>query len=171
MLSINLRPSKLEDFDDLFVIVSNPDIMKWVNKGTPWSRDVLEERLRYSETDWKDPKQASWLHWTVEYDDKIVGYVYIHKLNVSYLHKKGLPSEFWAITRILASEYHGRGIGTEVGRLVLEQFYTIKGEQEKLYSLSRQQNISARKSIEKIGSKFVCKVCIKNEHFNLFCLN
>ncbi|WP_179273662.1 MULTISPECIES: GNAT family N-acetyltransferase [unclassified Rhodococcus (in: high G+C Gram-positive bacteria)] len=45
MTRLQLRPAVPSDADFLFSMASDPDVVRWVGGGTPWSRDYFDGRF------------------------------------------------------------------------------------------------------------------------------
>lgn len=166
---ITLKPVKKGDFDGLFPIVQNKDVMKYIKTGEIWNEEKLREFLKWGEHDMsKEPLKNDSFYWTIYSSTNIIGCIGVHKWKhvPEKLHK--IKDEYYT-TRFIDPEYQGKGIGTYVMALALKSFFALRPDKKFVVSLSLSNNIASQKSLLKIGFKQQKhSVMVRDSKYNIF---
>jgi RimJ/RimL family protein N-acetyltransferase len=157
MNNIILKNITENDKEDLYKIVSNHKIMKYVGDRKIWNKEKLNNFIKYKEED-KNNKDI--LYCKIENKQKqLIGVVGIHK----YPNEK-----IYSITQFLDSKYQGKNIGTLSGKKIINKFINYNPNIKNIYSIILVKNIKAQKSAEKVGFIFDDIIQIHNKTYKKF---
>lgn len=169
--NISITPISTKHKEGLLPIVSNIDVMKYIKKGEIWNETKLIEFLKWGSHDMKkEPIKNDSFYWTIlnNKNKDIVGVIGIHKWKSIPTKLNKYKDEFYT-TRFLNPDYQGKGIGTYVMALALEQFFTLRPDKKMVLSLSLTHNIPSHKSLMKIGfKKSKTTIDIETKEYNIF---
>ena len=124
-----------EQFIELYNIVSNDDIMKWIGNGKIWTKEKLMELIKYSKEDYYDNfKSSKYLYNIVLHKNKVIGLIGLHpyKINNNSLQ----------ITILISKEYQGKGLSKKIIKKIisLKKKYFNKYD---LYYIYKKTNIKS----------------------------
>jgi ribosomal-protein-alanine N-acetyltransferase len=139
---LRLRMFTPEDLAPLSVIFADPDVTEYLGKdGRPISVEETTFALTSIIQHWH---KHGFGRWAVEdkAQGKLLGYAGIRSL-------EGQPE----LVYLLAKEYWGMGLATEVAAACLRYGFTEKGF-DSILALTRPLNVRSRRVMEKIGMRF-----------------
>ena len=149
-------PIKLEKITksnkkDLFELVSNINVMKYVGKRQVWSEEKTNKFINYCLKEKNtNNKNTLYLKIVYEKDGKFIGIIGIHKYEET--------DKDFEVTYYIKKEDQGKGIGTYSLKLMLDKFHEIHPKVKRVVSDTLSNNIPAQKSLIKNGFMFVKKV-------------
>jgi ribosomal-protein-alanine N-acetyltransferase len=139
---LRLRMFTLDDLDALSLLFADPEVMQHLGKDClPVSKDETDLALQSMIRHWQ---KHGFGRWAVEDKEerRLIGYAGIRSLEGEA-----------ELVYLLAKEYWGRGLGTEVARACLKYGFTEK-RFDSILALARPLNLRSRKVMENIGMKF-----------------
>jgi ribosomal-protein-alanine N-acetyltransferase len=137
-----LRMFTEDDLDALSEILADPDVMEYIGKdGLPISKEETSVALQSIIRHWQ---QHGFGRWAVEdkAERKLIGYAGIRSL-------EGQAEMVY----LLAKEYWGRGLATEVAGACLWYGFCQK-HFDSILALTRPLNVRSRSVMKKIGMRF-----------------
>lgn len=139
-----------KDRDDIRGLVTDNDVMKYVGGRKIWDNGKLDKFMKYTLKEYESKSRDNIFMKIVddkeEYQGKtFVGLVGIHKYEGEDGH---------SITIMLKKESQGKGIGTSVISLILDEFHKINDKIQYIISDTLDYNIAAQKSLIKAGFIF-----------------
>jgi RimJ/RimL family protein N-acetyltransferase len=138
-----LRQFSMADINDLSVIRSDPEVMRFIGAGQPHSVDQVRESLEHILSGWK---QDGFGRWAVVHkpDKKLMGWCGLALLD---------KTEEIEIGYGIAKEYWGRGFTTEAAAASIRYgFEELK--LNRIVAVAMPENIASRRVMEKIGMRF-----------------
>ena len=149
---IKLDKITKENKKDLFNIVSNLNVMKFVGSREVWSEKKTNNFINYCvKEENTNNKDTLFLKIVYKKSNKFIGIVGIHKRN----YKK---DEDFEVTYYLNKKEQGKGFGTMALGLLLDKFHNIHPIIKKVYSDTLSNNIGGQKSLIKSGFMFLKKI-------------
>lgn len=142
-----LRRFTAADVDNLFELDSDPEVMRFLNGGTPTLRAVIEREILPRFLQYREHSTGHG-HWAA-----------IEKATGDFLGWFGLvPSEGDADTAELGYRLRraawGKGYGTEGARTLIRHGFTRLGAQ-RIIATTYQDNLASRRVMEKTGMRLV----------------
>ncbi|MCP4751496.1 MAG: GNAT family N-acetyltransferase [Proteobacteria bacterium] len=141
-----LRGQSEEDFDELFEMNADPDVMRYIGDGQAlkWPRKDAFERFRRSIAEWQ----------TLEYYNLAV----YEKRRNRYLGWCG----FWKLAFLndielgyrYAKHAWGKGYATEAGSAMIRNGF-VDSDLKKLLARHHPKNLASKRVLEKLGFKYV----------------
>ncbi len=127
--------------DDLYRLLSDPDVVKYVGNGKPCSRAETETALASFGKHWK---RHGFGRWAIIGKDtqKLIGYGGLRML-----------FETPEIVYHLAKEYWRRGLATEMARAVLRYGFE-EHDFERIVAIAMPENKASIRVMEKIGMSY-----------------
>jgi RimJ/RimL family protein N-acetyltransferase len=142
-----LRALRAEDLDPFAAIVSDPEVMRFLDDGEPLTRQTCWRGMALFLGHWH-LRGYGW--WGVE--ERATG---------RFLGRVGLYNpEGWPgieLGWLLARSSWGKGYATEAGRAALEWGFTVVGADE-IISIIRPQNSRSIRVAEKLGERLVSPI-------------
>jgi ribosomal-protein-alanine N-acetyltransferase len=137
---LRLRCFTLDDFDDLFRLYSDVEVMKYLS---PRSKGQTQVSLIKHIQQWQDHNLGMW--------------AVVHKQSGKLIGRCGLGfldnTPEVELGYVLDKSYWNLGLGTEASIATLSYgFLTIK--LERIVAIANPQNIASRRVIEKLGMKY-----------------
>lgn len=142
-----LRQFTEADVDHLFDLDSDPEVMRFLNGGTPTPRDIIQNDIL-----------PRFLH----YDERLPGYGFwaaIEKATGDFLGwfsfrpSDGIPDEVQLGYRLRKAAW-GKGYATEGSRALIHTGFTELGVQ-RIIATTYQDNVASRRVMEKVGMTLV----------------
>ena len=133
-MKLVIRKMKIEDAGPLFELMSNPEVMKYMEP--PYDYDKTVEFLE--EYGIKEPPYV----FTVTDEDKFVGYAIFHEYEEDSME----------IGWVLSPSVWGRGYATELTHMMMEQ---AKGQTQKLIIECDPEQKASQRIAEKCGFTFI----------------
>ena len=141
---LSLEPWKADDWVAFRPIAADPEVMRHINGGVPWSDDeirlfVERQIALYQERGfcrWKLIEKAS---------GGLIGFCGVGRW-------RGYPEleiGWW-----LAREWWGRGLATEAAHAALEDVFK-RAELDRVISIARPANVASIRIMRKLGMRFV----------------
>lgn len=138
-----LRRFKIEDYEDMFVWASNPEVTKYLSYETHKTPNESKETLCL----WvKYYKSKRTYNWAIEYNGKAIGNISVVKQHRSECHLG------WQID----IKYWSKGIMTEAANAVLDYLFTVGFK--KISSAHNIENIGSGRVMQKIGMTKYCTI-------------
>jgi len=142
-----LRRFTEADGAHLFDLDNDPEVMRFINGGTPTPRDVIENEIL-----------PGFLH----YDEGFPGYGFWAAIErasgdflgwFSFRPAEGAPHEASLGYRLHKAAW-GQGYATEGARALIRQGFTVLGVQ-RVVATTYQDNLASRRVMEKVGMTLV----------------
>jgi RimJ/RimL family protein N-acetyltransferase len=138
---LRLRQFTHDDLNDLCRLYSNPDLMRYIGKGTRTKNETqtaLSSIIKHYE--------HGFGMWAVIYKDdgKLIG-----RCGLCFLDKT-LEVE---LGYLLAQSYWGKGLATEASHTSLKYGFEIL-KLDKIVAIAQPENIASRRVMEKVGMKY-----------------
>ncbi|MEW6129816.1 MAG: GNAT family N-acetyltransferase [Acidobacteriota bacterium] len=136
---LRLRRFASNDYDALYRIFSNPEVIKFFGEGDPPSKEETEALLnRYIDAYWQEHHLGKWA--VIDKPSKTLigfcGFTMIRKIpEIAYM---------------FAQEYWGRGLATEAAAACLGYGFEVVGI-ESAIAYTRPENQASKRVLEKIG--------------------
>ena len=152
---------------DLFKIVSNSEVMKFVGDQQPWNLEKLRQLIKYSNEDAKivGNNLRKYFYFVILLNDKIIGLIGLHVQN--YDKSPNFRNKLF-LTRILSSEFQGKGFGTQAIRLAVAEVKQMKPLLFSVFSDTLPENVAASKSLEKAEFFFIGNFKIRNTNYRRY---
>ena len=154
---IKLHKLSKNQLQQLYNIVSNPEVMKMVGSGI-WSIDDLKTKIQYSKEDALTKYKSKYLYYAVEKNKKIIGIIGFHPM---VLHKQGLQ-----ILIIIDIPYQHLGYAKIFRSFLLDKANKYY-KNEKIYILVRSDH--PNKIIKK--HKPLDTLILKNNKYDVYLLS
>ncbi|BCL33668.1 GNAT family N-acetyltransferase [Nostoc sp. MS1] len=137
---LRLRYFTLDDFEDLFRLYSDVEVMKYLS---PRSREQTQASLIKHIQQWQEHNLGMW--------------AVVHKQSSKLIGRCGLGfldnTHEVELGYVLDKSYWNLGLGTEASIATLNYgFLTIK--LKRIVAIANPQNIASRRVIEKVGMKY-----------------
>lgn len=145
---LHLRQFVVDDLDELYRIYSNPEVTKYVGKGSK-SKEETEEALLSMLEHWQ---QNGFGMWAVinKIDNRLIGRCGLCFMDNTLEVELGyLLNEF----------YWGQGLATEASLAALKFGFEVL-KLERIVAVAMPENFASRHIMEKVGMKFE-----KNAHY------
>jgi ribosomal-protein-alanine N-acetyltransferase len=136
---LHLRPFVPGDFEDLFRLYSDPDVMRFIGQGVR-SREETEQGLARGIGHWRDRGFGMWAAF-----DRASGR-FVGRCGIQPLLDTGEVEVGYALHR----EFWGRGLATE-GSLAALRFGFQTIGLSRIVAIARPENAGSRRVLEKAG--------------------
>jgi RimJ/RimL family protein N-acetyltransferase len=136
-----LRAFKMADLDDLSMIFSDPEVVKYLGKGLPARREETECALR---SIIRHRKRHGYGRWAVIFKRtlELIGYGGLRSFH-------GTPE----LVYLLSKSYWGQGLATELARASLK--YGFEEQRfKRIVAMANQANTASQRVMEKVGMTF-----------------
>jgi len=124
-----------EQFIELYNIVSNENIMKWIGNGKIWTKEKLIELIKYSKEDFNNNfKTSKYLYNIILHKNKVIGLIGLHPFKIN--------NNSLQITILLSLDYQGK----KLSKKILNKIISLKKEYFKnydLYYIYKKNNIKS----------------------------
>jgi RimJ/RimL family protein N-acetyltransferase len=139
---LRLRVFNFADLDELALIFSDPEVMKYIGaEGKPMSREETERTLSVFVNDWEKNGFSRWAVCLKE-SGRLIGCCGLKLL-------EGTPE----IIYVLARYYWGRGYGTEAAKASLR--YGLEGfGLDQIVAVTRHENVRSQRMMARIGMRY-----------------
>ena len=131
----------LGDLDELFLIFSDPDVIRYVGTGQPASREETKTALLSIIEHWKRHGFGRWAVVDKE-SERLIGFGGLRSLF-------GTPE----VVYHFAKQYWGKGLATEMARAVIRY-----GFEEHLFdrivAIAKPLNVASTRVMEKVGMRY-----------------
>jgi RimJ/RimL family protein N-acetyltransferase len=136
-----LRRFTMDDLDELSVIFSDPEVVRYLGTGKPAKRDETEHALQTIINHWE---QHGFGRWAVVFKrtQKLIGYGGLRNFH-------NTPE----LVYLLAKRYWGIGLATEIARASLSFGFDEQGF-ERIIAMARLANTASHRVMEKVGMNF-----------------
>jgi [ribosomal protein S5]-alanine N-acetyltransferase len=135
-----LRPVEESDFEDLCELYADPDVMRYLARGHPLTRDETRERLDRMLAHWQDHGYGIWSVFH-RADGEYVG-----RCGIVTTHALGAPEVAYTFYR----RFWGRGLATEACRRVVEHGFEVL-LLPRLLGVARVENVGSQRVMVKLG--------------------
>lgn len=138
---LHLRVPSPADLDALAAIWADPETMRYIGKGVPWTRDEVAARI---ERGAKAHAERGYCFWTVvRNDDAVV----LGQAGVTAIDFNGPEIE---LGYRFGRDHWGRGYATEAARLTINHAFGPLGLQ-RLVAVAYPENEPSRRVLTKVG--------------------
>jgi ribosomal-protein-alanine N-acetyltransferase len=136
-----LRPFTMADLDDLCLIFSDPEVVKYLGKGLPAKREETEYALR---SIIRHRKRHGYGRWAVIFKRtrELIGYGGLRSFH-------GTPE----LVYLLSKSYWGCGLATELALAALKHGFD-KLRFKRIVAMANQANMASQRVMEKVGMTF-----------------
>jgi ribosomal-protein-alanine N-acetyltransferase len=139
---LRLRVFNLADLDELALIFSDPEVMKYIGtEGKPMSRDETEKALDVFVSDWEKYGFSRWAVCLKE-SGRLIGCCGLKLL-------EGTPEVIY----VLARDYWGRGYGSEAAKTSLRYGFECLGL-DQIVAVTRHENVRSQRVMSRIGMRY-----------------
>lgn len=144
MNNISLEKINNSNKKDLFELVSNYNVMKYVGKRNVWSSEKTNKFINYC-TKEVNTQNKNTLYFKIIYKKtkKFIGIIGIHK----YSNK----DKDYTLTVFIKKSEHGKGIGSHALKLILDIFHKKLPHVKHIIGYTLPNNIATQKSLNKNG--------------------
>jgi RimJ/RimL family protein N-acetyltransferase len=136
---LRLRPFVPSDFDDLLQLYSDPEVMRYVGKGTRTPEETHASLERFS-AHWRDLGFGMWALQLKETGE------FVGRCGIFPLADTGQVEVGYTLHR----RFWGRGLATEAAALSLDFGFQNVGL-ERIVAIARTENIGSQRVMQKIG--------------------
>jgi len=113
-----------EQFEQLYKIVSNEEIMKWIGNGKIWTKEKIMELMKYSKEDFNNNfKISKYLYNVVLHKNNVIGLIGLHPYKIN--------NNSIQITLLLSKEYQGK----KLSKRLLNKIILLKKKYFNKYDL------------------------------------
>ena len=137
-----LRTLTLDDLDDLFLILSDPEVIRYVGSGQPASREETRTALLSIINHWKLHGFGRWAVVDKE-SQRLIGFGGLRSLF-------GTPE----VVYHLAKWCWGKGLATEMAGAVLRYGFE-EHPFDRIVAIAKPLNVASVRVMEKVGMKYV----------------
>lgn len=140
---LRLLPWSTEDWVQLCPIAKDPEVVRYISSGQPWS----DERIRgFVERQVTGFAERGYCFWRLQYkaDGEIIGFCGLQPLEGTSEIEIG----WW-----LAQERWGQGLATEAAREALRDAFERVGL-KRVVSIAQPENLASTHIMEKLAMKF-----------------
>lgn len=111
---LTLEPWEAEDWVDFRPIATDPEVLRYINYGVPWTDEQIQEfvnrQIRFYEA-------RAMSRWKMKEGDRVIGFCGANLMNVDGVHE--LELGWW-----VARDRWGQGFATEAARAALADLET-----------------------------------------------
>jgi ribosomal-protein-alanine N-acetyltransferase len=155
---LQLRLFKPDDLDDLFLIFSDPDVVKYLGSGQPARRDETQTALMSIIKHWEVYGFGRWAAICKE-TRKLIGYCGLRNF-------QGTAE----LVYLLSKQYWGMGLATEMARASLKFGFEEK-KFERVIAMAKLANVASQRVMNKVGMAFQKNTLIFNIEVALYSIN
>lgn len=135
---LRLRQFKVEDYRDMFIFGSNPEVNKYLSYKLHQNPEETKNLLVKWVKGYENPETYNW---AIEYEEKVIGNISV----VGFDEKLNAHCLGWQIDR----PYWNRGIMTEAAQAVIDYLFDVGIE--KIAASFDTKNIASGRVMQKIG--------------------
>ena len=157
-MNIKLKNINKNDFDNIYKIVSQKEIMKFIGNGNIWDKEKTHRFINYCLQEQKLPDSKRENYYYKIVSNKLVGIIGFHP----FINFKG-----YFLTIYLDTNEQGKGYFSKSLNLLIDKVKTHKPNITHILSLVNEKN-SKMNIISKFKFKFEKKIKIKNKFFNQY---
>ena len=133
-----LRNWQISDWIDFRPIATDPEVMRYINGGVPWSDEEIQSFVKRQVELYEERHYCRW-KLTRKGATEIVGFC-----GVGFW--QNAPEVGWWLAR----PFWGRGLATEAARAALQDAYQ-RTDLDRIISVARPANIASIRIMEKLG--------------------
>ncbi|MEO6760641.1 MAG: GNAT family N-acetyltransferase [Saprospiraceae bacterium] len=139
---LRIREFRDDDLEDIFRMMSDPDIMRYI-RAPDSERDVVRERMvNWAKYHAEHPKLGVFVLENRE-DSRFAGYCVIRHVDFT-------PGNDLEVGYALAPEYTGKGLATEAAAGMTDYLYR-EMQAEKVVAFTDPANVASQRVLEKCG--------------------
>jgi RimJ/RimL family protein N-acetyltransferase len=154
---LQLRLFRPDDLDDLSLIFSDPDVVRYLGSGQPAGRDETETALMSIIRHWDVHGFGRWAA-VCKQTCKLIGYCGLRNF-------QGTPE----LVYLLSKQYWGKGLATEMARASIKFGFEEK-KFEHIIAMAKLANVASQRVMNKIGMSFQKNTLIFNMEVALYSL-
>jgi [ribosomal protein S5]-alanine N-acetyltransferase len=155
---LQLRLFRPDDLDDLSLIFSDPDVVRYLGSGQPARRDETETALMSIIRHWDVHGFGRWAA-VCKQTCKLVGYCGLRNFQGSA-----------ELVYLLSKQYWGKGLATEMARASIKFGFEEK-KFEHIIAMAKLANVASQRVMNKIGMTFQKNTLIFNMEVALYSIN
>ncbi len=142
-----LRPWEAEDWIAFRPIATDPQVMRYITGGTPWTDERIQEFVQRQIRHFAERGFCLWkLRAKEDASGRIIGFCGLQPLAID--GQEEVEMGWW-----LAKDCWGRGLATEAARLALGFGFERAGL-TRIISICRPDNAASQRIMEKLGMTF-----------------
>jgi RimJ/RimL family protein N-acetyltransferase len=136
-----LRMIRADDLDQLALLLSDPDVVKYVGDGQPSGREEAARALESISKHWETHGFGRW--------------AVVDKSSGEFIGFGGLRSLFGTpeVVYHFAKAYWGKGYASEMARAVLRFGFEERGF-DRIVAITKPQNAASIRVMDKVGLRF-----------------
>jgi len=153
---LSLRPWRLEDCEEFRPIATDPQVMRYIHGGKPWSEEQITEFVTRQMTGLESNGFCMWRLLLKQHPERLIGFCGLQP----WRDRPGLEIGCGGVIEIgwwLARDCWGQGFATEAARAVLQYGFGRSGL-EKLIAVTHRDNQASQRVARRIGLEFECAV-------------
>jgi RimJ/RimL family protein N-acetyltransferase len=172
-MSVKLEKLIPEDYSELYEIVSNPEVAKYIGDSKPWTPEKTKKFIEYCIADDKKlDKERDWFTYKITHDGIFAGVIEFKALKL-YLHMlkqadKRKYTNDTMLTIFVNPKLHGRGIASSAIKLLLVEIKQKRPRAKFLFSMVREKNEPMHHVMNKLGFVRMYTIKFKGEPFVLY---
>ncbi|NER32805.1 MAG: GNAT family N-acetyltransferase [Oscillatoria sp. SIO1A7] len=156
-----LRLFKPDDLEDLFLIRSDPNVMRYMGDGKPLSREQVSENLARIIQHYRDRHFGLWAV-IYKHNSQLTGYCGLQ----FFKQPPETTPDSILLSYMFAKPYWGKGLATEGAKASLRYgFETLK--LERIVAFADTENLASLRVMEKVGMKYEKQVASRYYNRNL----
>lgn len=160
-----VRPWRESDLDPIRRLFTDPEAVRYLGDGKPWSEEQIAELVR-----WNMDHRSGWepgffnCPLVLREGDEVIGRVGINPLWVEPGHVDYSEPELeWDLIR----DCWGQGLATEAGRALLDYGFNVAGF-DHLIAFAVPENKASLRVMEKIGMQYWRTDFFRNKTFTFY---
>jgi RimJ/RimL family protein N-acetyltransferase len=144
---LRLRQFTAADVDHLYHLDNDPEVMRYINGGTPTSRDVIQNEILpgFCQYNGRLPGFGVWAA-----EERVTG-EFVGWFSLRLTNESGREA---ALGYRLKRAAWGKGYATEGAQALLRQSFTAWGLQ-RVVATTYEENMASRRVMEKVGMRLV----------------
>jgi len=154
---LTLRPFRPDDLDDFAALNADPEVVKYLGEGRPWSREETWMQMAAFLGHWE---LRGYGLWAVE-----------EKASAKFIGRIGLLNpEGWhqlELAWTLARSRWGQGFATEGARAALEYAFTVV-KLDHIVSLIDSRNLPSIRVAERLGEKLEERIKLRGKDVSVY---
>lgn len=147
-----LRPWRTEDRDAFRPIATDPEVMRYINGGKPWSDEQIDEFIQRQIHGLERNSFCLWRLLWKQQTERLIGFCGLQP----WRDRPGLEIGYHGVIEVgwwLARDCWGQGFATEAARAVLRYGFETAGL-EKIIAVTHRDNKASQRVAGRIGLTF-----------------
>ena len=149
-----LRPITFDDLDNLVVLDSDPEVMRFINGGIPISRDAIAEKFLPYVTSYDERDNLGF--WTIveKSSQEFIGWIFLRpEVDFELLRQLDLAEKNAVeLGYRIRKQSWGKGYTTEASQALISKSFN-ESDTQKIVAWALTENKASTRVMEKIGMK------------------